>query len=70
MYTDIFATVSGAQALNCFSDEYGELVGNTTDELETLAAAREAARRDELVADARAELDEAWAEYLAERDDA
>ena len=70
VYTDIFATVSGAQALNCFSDEYGELVGNTTDELETLAAAREAARRDELVADARAELDEAWAEYLAERDDA
>lgn len=70
VFTDIFATVSGAEALNCFSEDYRNLVADTSARLETLADARERARRDELVADAQAELDDAWSEYLAEREDA
>ena len=63
VYTDVYVTVSGAQALSSFSDRYGAIVGSTTGELESLAEAREPIRYDEIVDDAKAELEEAQEDY-------
>lgn len=62
-YTDVFVTVTGAQALSSFSDRYDVLVSASSDALETLADEREPIRYEEVVSDAQSELDDAQSEY-------
>ena len=76
-YTEIYLRAQGADALVCYSDPYEEQIDALIDGLEPLCEQRSSLRREELVSDAQAELDEAKAEYddaqaqaLQELDDA
>ena len=69
-YTDIFALVEGAAALDTFSDEYAALADGASDALENLAETQVNVRRDQIIGDAQAELDDAKAEYEREKADA
>lgn len=56
-YTDIYVTIQGARELPTYSDAYEELVKEAGDDIEGLFPAWIAERRDELVLEARSELD-------------
>ena len=59
IYTDIYATVAGAEDLNCYTDAYGDLLEQTTDALSPLGDQRADARYDEVVGDAQDQLADA-----------
>ena len=59
IYTDIYATVTGAKDLNCYTDAYDDLLEQTTDALSPLGDQRADARYDEVVGDAQDQLAEA-----------
>ena len=76
-YSEIFATVAGAQALNSASDEYQAAVDAVADRVEAVSGARCTARYNEVktdteqkLADARQELEDAKAEAAEKLGDA
>lgn len=62
-FTDVYVKVKDADELNCYSDEYSELVGEIVDRIENIAGERADMRFEGIYADARAELDDGWKEY-------
>ncbi|MGN1074672.1 MAG: hypothetical protein ACI4QB_06725, partial [Eubacteriales bacterium] len=71
-YTDVFVSVTGAAALDTFSDDYFAQIDGAADELETLGVDRCEIRYTQVKEDAEAELADAEAEYAdkkAEADD-
>lgn len=62
VYTEIFLTLRGAGELDCFGEDYKELVDRQIDKLEELAEQRKTARYDEIVGEASDKLAEAKAE--------
>ena len=62
-FTAAYFTGSGLEALDSYGDEYEEQAQALTDSLEGLGEERARLRRDELIGDARQELDDAWAEF-------
>ena len=71
-YTDVFVSVTGAAALDTFSDDYFAQIDDAADGLETLGVDRCEIRYTQVKDDAEAELADAEAEYAdkkAEADD-
>lgn len=64
VYTDIYALVEGTKEINSYDDEYFEKVDKVTNEMKTLAKERETIRYEDILRDAREELEEGRAEYL------
>lgn len=62
-YTDIFVRLSGAEALNTFSDEYFGLVDDALDELEEFGAVRSDIRLESIRNDAEKKISEARDKY-------
>lgn len=58
-YTEVFATVDGAAALNTYSDEYKDLVDARVTELESFGKTRAQLRYDDIKAEAQDKIDEA-----------
>ncbi len=69
-YPEIYLTVAGAKLQNTFDDAYWELVDPVTQALEDLSDERSALRYEEIYADAKREIDDAWEKYNAEKADA
>lgn len=63
VYAEAFVTVEGAAALDAFSPEYDRAVEAVSDRLAELAPGRLEQRRDELLSDQLAELENARREY-------
>lgn len=78
VYTVLYLQVKGAKALNCYSEEYEEKIGQIVDLIETeIKAQREQARYEEVYGEAldawksgESEMNEAFAEAEAELADA
>lgn len=70
VFTEIFATVTGAKELNSYNDEYFDVVDKVTDRIENIAKDRESIRYNEIVEEARKDLEEGKTEYFKERDKA
>ncbi len=70
VYTDLLMLVEGAEAEDCFSDDYDAIIDAAEAAIAAIRPAREQARYDAIVSEAQGELDDAWAEYRAERADA
>ena len=62
-YTDVYATVEGADALSCFSSEYDAAVDAASDRFEALSDEREKIRYDEIMTSATDKLNDAQREY-------
>ena len=62
-YTALYLTVQDAAALDSFSDQYDELVAQTTDRLTQLGEERASIRYDEVIEEANKALDDAQKEY-------
>ncbi len=58
-YSVVYLRVAGAAELNCFSDEYQELVDGVTAEAETIKAEREYGREAEVAEDGNSQIDDA-----------
>lgn len=69
-FTDLYIRVAGAEALNAYEDAYEALIESYTDRLEELRPQREAARTEQVKADAQAEVDDAWTEYYDAKEEA
>ena len=69
-YTEIYLTAAGAKAQNSLTDAYRQTVQTVADNLAAIQDARCQARYDGLLADARAELDDAWQQYDEAKADA
>ncbi len=70
-YTGIRIKVSGADVFMCYTDEYEEQIAAVKDSItDTILESREAARNEEVIGGAQAELDEARADADAELADA
>ena len=63
-YTVAYVRVEGAEELFCYDDEYDEVVQAVLDAIEEISAEREAARGEEVRAEALATIDDAEAEVL------
>ena len=63
-YTVAYVRVEGAEGLFCYDDEYDEVVQAVLDAIEEISAEREAARGEEVRAEALATIDDAEAEVL------
>ena len=70
VYTDLLLLVEDAEAEDSFSDDYDAIIDAAKAAVEAIQPAREQARYDEIMVEARGELDDAWAEYRTERADA
>lgn len=68
IYTDIYTSVEGARKVNSYKDEYFDIVDKVRDRLKELAKDREDIRYDELITEAREDLDEAREEYKKEKE--
>ncbi|HIU30881.1 MAG TPA: FtsX-like permease family protein [Candidatus Caccousia avistercoris] len=66
-YTDLFATVTGAAALDTFTQEYQDTVDPVLDRLEVLAEDRAEIRYQDIRDEARQELDDAQNTYDEEK---
>lgn len=69
-YTDIYATVKDVKNLNSYNDEYFQIVDVVTDKLKDLAKEREVIRYEEIIGEAREELEKGKKEYFIEKEDA
>ncbi len=69
-YTQAFVTVEGAKDLFSSDEAYDEAVAVVAERIEELGPQINATRLDAVKAEAQEELDEAWAQYDAERADA
>ena len=70
VYAAVYLLVSDAEELACYSDAYSDRVEEVQDGVLAIQAEREAARADELRADALTEIDDAQATLDAEMADA
>ncbi len=70
VYTEIYASVEGAAALNAFDKDYTELVDTVQARVETLAEERCEIRYQELTEEPRAELERGYDELETQRADA
>ncbi|MEG1558227.1 MAG: FtsX-like permease family protein [Oscillospiraceae bacterium] len=59
VYTDVFATMSGAAELDCFGREYKAGVDTSVESLKTVAKEREKIRYNEVMEEATAKIDDA-----------
>lgn len=62
-YTDVYATVDGADRFNCFTPEYDDVVNKVSDRFEALSHEREKTRYDEIMTSATDKLNDAQREY-------
>lgn len=62
-YTELYVTAENALTMNSLGDEYTQWIKTVSDAVSDISEARCAARYEEITADARAELDDAWQEY-------
>ena len=69
-YTEIYLTVQGAADLLSFDDGYSDLVDTVADRVEAIEDVRCQARYDQVVSDAKAEIDDGWQEYYDAKADA
>ena len=69
-YTEIYLTAAGAKKQNSLTDAYRQTVQTVADNLAAIQDVRCQARYDGLLADARAELDDAWQQYDEAKADA
>ncbi|MCL2825798.1 MAG: ABC transporter permease [Eggerthellaceae bacterium] len=69
-YSVIYLTVAGAQAELSGSDAYQSVVSAVEDRINAQRATRELARMNQLKSDAQATLDDEWADFDKERQDA
>ena len=69
-YTEIYLTAAGAKEQNSLTDAYRQTVQTVADNLAAIQDVRCQARYDGLLADARAELDDAWQQYDEAKADA
>ena len=69
-YTALYVQAEGAAALDAFSDAYRDRIAAVTRRLEAVGEQRAPLRREEIVADARKELDAARAQYTQRKEDA
>ncbi|MBQ2764571.1 MAG: ABC transporter permease, partial [Firmicutes bacterium] len=69
-YTEINAVVKDTVALNAYSNEYESIVERSVSAIETIQPHREKARTDEIIGEARDELDDGWKEYYEGEADA
>lgn len=68
VYTDIYATIEGAKGLNSYKDEYFDVIDEVTKDLKELAKNRERIRYNELITEARKELEDGKKEYYEEKE--
>ena len=68
VYTDMFLTVEGAKEINSYKDEYFQLVDPVTDNLKILAKEREYIRYEDIIREAKKEIEDGRAEYLEEKE--
>ena len=68
--TEAFVTVKGAKELDSASAEYQHLIDSAVERINALAPEREEARRNDIKAEAQAEVDEARTEYDQARNEA
>lgn len=68
-YTEAYLTLKGAAELDCFGEEYGQLVAAAKTRLEGVGEARAQARYDEIYEEAAGKLDDAQAELDQARAD-
>ena len=66
VYTAVYLRVSGADRVSCYSEEYERLVDEVETRVEGIKAEREQARRDAIVADATAQVDDAEKDALSQ----
>ncbi len=59
VYTEIYATVDGAEDVQAFTDEYDELIDKALEQIELIQNARCEVRRDELAKEAQLQIDDA-----------
>lgn len=69
-YTEMYATVADARALDSLGDTYTDTVKSVTNGAEGIEDARCQARYDGIRADAQTEIDDAWQEYNDAKADA
>ena len=69
-YTEIFLSVSGAKALNCYEDDYDDLVTGVSDRIDAVKDARAQARYEEIMAKGQKKIDDAQTELSDARDEA
>lgn len=69
-YTEIYVTAEGALAQNSMEDGYDATVETLQANVEAIQDARCQARYDEILGDAREELDDGWAEYYDAKEEA
>lgn len=70
VYTEMFATVDGAEEFLAFSDEYDELVDEAIEQIQLIQNVRCEVRRDELAETAQLEIDSARNELNTKKDEA
>lgn len=70
VYTEIFATVDGAEEVLAFSDEYDELVDKAIEQIQLIQNVRCEVRRDELAENAQLEIDSARKELNSKKSEA
>lgn len=69
-YSEVLVTMMGAAELNCFSDEYDDLLEQVTANIESVEAQRCAARLAQFRADADKQLNDARYEFQKKKDKA
>ena len=63
VYTSIYITVEGAKELNCYGDEYDDLIDNVVEKIEEIAGERCDIRYNEIRATSNTTLQKARADY-------
>ncbi len=63
IYTTIYLTVKDAKKLQTYSEQYHDLIGTVTEQLEQLGIAQSEIRKKEVIEQAQQQLNEAKAEY-------
>lgn len=69
-YTELFLTVKGASSLAFYSDDYKDLIGDTSDSLKKFAEERSQVRFDEIHKEAAEKLEDARRELADKREEA
>lgn len=70
IYSEVLVTMMGAKDMNCFSDEYNELLNTVTANITSIEEQRCAARLAEFKADADKQLQEAKYKFQTQKDKA
>ncbi|GFN34430.1 ABC transporter permease [Tepidimicrobium xylanilyticum] len=68
-YTDIYLTVKGAKELNSYDDEYFNIIDPITAQLEEIAKEREVIRYEEIIQEAKEDLEKGKREYFDKKEE-